>query len=83
MNFGRRQFNLTTLADGMVLASGGDSTGTHHIDMNGGVYQAELWNRASGNWTRLAAELGRPSPGSGSTPAAASSARASGRAADG
>ena len=47
MAFGRRQFNLTTLADGTVLATGGNSTGTHYIDMNGGVYKAELWNPAT------------------------------------
>ena len=56
MSFGRRQFNLTTLADGTVLATGGNSTGAHYIDMNGGVYQAELWNPATGQWKTLAAE---------------------------
>jgi hypothetical protein len=56
MAFGRRQFNLTVLADGMVLATGGNSTGVHLIDMNGGVYNAELWNPATGQWTTLAAE---------------------------
>ena len=56
MSFGRRQFNLTTLADGTVLATGGNSTGAHYIDMNGGVYQAELWNPATGHWKTLAAE---------------------------
>ena len=56
MAFGRRQFNLTTLADGTVLATGGNSTGAHYIDMNGGVYQAELWNPATGQWKTLAAE---------------------------
>jgi hypothetical protein len=56
MAFGRRQYNLTVLADGTVLATGGNSTGTHLIDMNGGVYQAELWNPATGQWKTLAAE---------------------------
>jgi hypothetical protein len=56
MAFGRRQFNLTTLADGTVLATGGNSTGTHLIDMNGGVYNAELWNPSTGQWKTLAAE---------------------------
>jgi Domain of unknown function (DUF1929)/Bacterial Ig domain len=56
MAFGRRQFNLTTLADGTVLATGGNSTGAHYIDMNGGVYNAELWNPATGSWKTLAAE---------------------------
>ena len=49
MAFGRRQFNLTVLADGTVLATGGNSTGDAiSIDMNGGVYNAELWNPATG-----------------------------------
>ena len=52
MAFGRRQFNLTTLADGTVLATGGNSTGTQYIDMNGGVYNAELWNPATGTGRR-------------------------------
>ena len=56
MAFARRQFNLTTLADGTVLATGGNSTGAQYIDMNGGVYNAELWNPATGQWTTLAAE---------------------------
>jgi hypothetical protein len=56
MAFGRRQFNLTVLADGEVLATGGNSTGVHLIDMNGGVYNAELWNPATGQWKTLAAE---------------------------
>jgi hypothetical protein len=56
MNFGRRQFGLTDLADGTVLATGGNSTGATYIDMNGGVYNAELWDPATGNWTVLAAE---------------------------
>jgi hypothetical protein len=41
MAFGRRQHNLTLLADGSVLATGGNSTGAGPIDMNGGVYNAE------------------------------------------
>jgi hypothetical protein len=56
MSFGRRQFNLTVLADGSVLATGGNSTGVHYIDMNGGVYNAERWDPATGSWTTLAPE---------------------------
>jgi hypothetical protein len=56
MAFGRRQFNLTLLADGSVLATGGNSTGASLIDMNGGVYNAERWNPATGQWTTLAAQ---------------------------
>ena len=55
MAFGRRQHNLTVLADGTVLATGGNSTGAPQIDMNGGVYPAELWNPSTGGWTTLAA----------------------------
>jgi Domain of unknown function (DUF1929) len=53
---GRRQHNLTVLADGTVLATGGNSSGAELIDMNNGVYAAELWNPATGTWTTLAAE---------------------------
>jgi hypothetical protein len=56
MAFGRRQFNLTLLADGSVLATGGNSTGASLIDMNGGVYNAEQWDPVSGQWTTLAAQ---------------------------
>src|SRR5215211_6874375 len=56
MAFGRRQHNLTLLADGSVLATGGNSTGAGLVDMNGGVYNAERWNPASGQWTTLAAQ---------------------------
>jgi Domain of unknown function (DUF1929) len=56
MAFGRRQHNLTLLADGSVLATGGNSTGAYHVDMNGGVLNAERWNPATGNWTTLAAQ---------------------------
>jgi len=56
MAFGRRQHNLTLLADGTVLATGGNSTGAGLIDMNGGVYNAERWDPATGQWTTLAAQ---------------------------
>ena len=56
MAFGRRQHNLTLLADGSVLATGGNSTGAEFVDMNGGVYNAERWNPATGSWTTLAAQ---------------------------
>ena len=46
MAFGRRQHNLTLLADGTVLATGGNSSGAGLIDLNGGVYAAEQWNPA-------------------------------------
>jgi hypothetical protein len=56
MAFGRRQHNLTLLADGSVLATGGNSTGAGLIDMTGGVYNAERWDPATGQWTTLAAQ---------------------------
>ena len=56
MAFGRRQHNLTVLADGSVLATGGNSSGASLVDLNNGVYAAERWNPATGTWTTLAAE---------------------------
>ena len=56
MAFGRRQHNLTLLADGSVLATGGNSTGAGLVDMNGGVYNAERWDPATGQWSTLAAQ---------------------------
>jgi hypothetical protein len=53
MAYGRRQNNLTVLADGSVLATGGNSSGASLVDMNAGVYAAELWNPATGRWTTL------------------------------
>jgi hypothetical protein len=52
---GRRQHNLTVLADGTVLATGGNSSGEPLVDLNNGVYPAELWNPATGQWQTLAA----------------------------
>jgi hypothetical protein len=55
MAFGRRQHNLTVLADGTVLATGGNSSGSPVVDLDNGVYPAELWNPATGSWRTLAA----------------------------
>ena len=55
MAYGRRQHNLTVLADGTVLATGGNSSGASLVDLNAGVYNAELWIPASGTWRTLAA----------------------------
>ena len=55
MAFGRRQHNLTVLADGTVLATGGNSSGAALVDLNAGVYPAEQWNPATGQWRTLAA----------------------------
>jgi hypothetical protein len=54
MAFGRRQHNLTVLADGTVLATGGNSSGAPLVDLNNGVYPAELWDPATSQWRTLA-----------------------------
>ena len=56
MAFGRRQHNLTLLADGSALAIGGNSSGASLIDRDNGVYAAELWNPATGQWKTLGAQ---------------------------
>src|SRR4029078_7918201 len=56
MAFGRRQFNLTVLADGSVLATGGNSSGADLVDLNAGVYAAEQWTPATGQWRTLPSE---------------------------
>ena len=55
LNTGRRQHNLTVLPNGSVLATGGNSSGASSVDLNAGVYTAELWNLATGAWQNLAA----------------------------
>jgi hypothetical protein len=54
MQYGRRQHNLTVLADGSVLATGGLSSGADLVDVANGVYHAELWNPETGGWKTLA-----------------------------
>ena len=49
---GRRQHNLTVLADGTVLATGGNSSGAGLVDLTTGVYAGELWNPATGRGRR-------------------------------
>ena len=51
----RRQHNLTVLADGSVLATGGLSSSAGLVDLDNGVYPAEQWNPATGQWKTLAA----------------------------
>jgi hypothetical protein len=53
MATGRRQHNLTSLPDGTVLATGGNSSGSYLVDLNASVYTAELWNPATGVWRTL------------------------------
>jgi len=54
MASGRRQHNLTVLADGTVLSTGGNSSGASLVDLNNGVYPAEQWNPVTGTWKTLA-----------------------------
>jgi Domain of unknown function (DUF1929) len=55
MNRQRIQHNLTVLADGKVLATGGmQNTDQGLVDVNNGVFEAESWNPANGQWTVLA-----------------------------
>ncbi len=56
MAYGRRQNNLTVLADGSVLVTGGNSSGAELVDLNAGVYAAELWNPETGQWKTLSSE---------------------------
>src|SRR4029453_2709453 len=50
-----RQHNLTILADGSVLATGGMSRATAaNVDLDDPVFAAERWDPASGTWTVLA-----------------------------
>jgi galactose oxidase len=53
MQFPRRQFNVTVLPDGTVLATGG-TKGPKFNDLNSTVRQAELWSPATRTWTPMA-----------------------------
>jgi hypothetical protein len=54
MSVGRRQNNLTILADGSVLATGGMSRATNeNVDLDDPVFAAERWDPAAGTWTVL------------------------------
>ncbi len=55
MSVGRRQQNLTILADGSVLATGGQSRSVDGlVDLDYPVFAAERWDPATGTWTVLA-----------------------------
>lgn len=51
--YGRRQHNLTILADGSVLATGGNSDGAQYYSPTAPVMIPELWNPDTGLWTEL------------------------------
>ncbi len=53
MIIGRRQHNLTILADGSVLSTGGNSDGTRYFSPSAGVFTPELWDPATEQWTEL------------------------------
>ncbi len=54
MSVGRRQHNLTILADGSVLATGGMSKATNaNVDLNNPVFAAERWDPETKTWTVL------------------------------
>ena len=54
MKYGRRQQNLTILADGQVLATGGNSNGEPLIHKEAGVLPSEIWNPATAQWKTAA-----------------------------
>jgi len=53
LNVGRRQHNLTILADGSVLATGGNTDGTRFVSATGGTTVVERWDPASGRWDAM------------------------------
>ncbi|MFP5282142.1 MAG: ricin-type beta-trefoil lectin domain protein [Actinomycetes bacterium] len=55
MSVGRRQHSLTILADGSVLATGGQSRSEDGlVDLDRPVFAAERWNPKTEEWTVLA-----------------------------
>ncbi len=50
LGIGRTQHNLTILADGSVLATGGNSDGAALVSVNAGVLRPEIWSPATGQW---------------------------------
>jgi hypothetical protein len=54
MTYLRRQHNVTMLPDGTALATGGLSSNLPLVDLNAGVYAAEVWTSNTGTWRELA-----------------------------
>jgi len=50
LTVGRRQHDLTILADGTVLASGGHTDNDRFVSATAGTKVVELWDPASGRW---------------------------------
>jgi hypothetical protein len=60
MQYARRHLNLTILADGKVLATGGtQGSGFNDTCLYNAIFPAELWNPATGTWTTLASATKR------------------------
>ena len=53
MIFGRTQHNLTILADGTVLATGGNTDGAAYVSEVAGVFRPELWSPETGQWQAM------------------------------
>lgn len=53
MNVGRRQHNLTILADGSVLVTGGNTDGSRYFSPEAGTKVTESWNPATGQFSVL------------------------------
>jgi len=53
MIYGRRQHNLTLLADGSVLVTGGNSDGAEFYSPSAPVFEAEIWNPDTGVWREV------------------------------
>ncbi|MEM7256366.1 MAG: galactose oxidase-like domain-containing protein [Pseudomonadota bacterium] len=51
MTFARSQHNLTILADGSVLATGGHTSGAALIDPDAAVLRPEIWTLDNGQWS--------------------------------
>ena len=54
MHHERYQLNTTILANGTVFASGGNNVGTTLFHAPSAVYEPEIWDPATGDWSRMA-----------------------------
>lgn len=51
MKIGRRQFDMTIMADGTVFANGGNSDGAETYSGPGTIYLSEIFDPSSGQWS--------------------------------